>query len=577
VSQVETLDRAVAQPLDRTAQAGPNAARMLVLTGLSLSIGWGIRGNYGHEHGAMIAGALAAMAAVLLSGRDDWHRRIAYFGLFGALGWGFGGSISYMQVIGYTHSGHSPSVLYGFAMLFLVGFLWAAAGGAGTALPAFLSRERLAEFFVPGIVLFGVLVAQNFVYDPLNAWLAQSLRGTALTGNPAYRHDEPLYWLDTDWTSFLLSIAALGALALVRRRWDQASSMLLYMCVGWWVGFLLFPNLLGWRMTPPRGDSWAGCLGLVGGLWIYLQRNGLSGVKWASVAAGIVGGLGFCGAALFKLIAVKSGWETNWHSVLEQTYGLVNGLGIGIVMLFLARTAPDLDRVGAQAGPSDEPLCGTVRSDPAAVSRRPSSSAWTHIVAALCLLALIPWLNLRKNSEEWVKQKAMPETLYWLSTAAWYNIAWIAFAVLLLAVLLAVRRSPPAAVPSSWLGRAQWVYILFLWIMVIGNLERALPGFREQRLITEGVILLNAMLCTALALTWPVGGRGAPAAERSYCDLIRRTAAVGAGVAFAFVLMSWGTVRIIYGDRFAGHSGRHIRFGPDATAFEKPRTGQPHP
>jgi len=88
-------------------------------TALSLSIGWGIRGNFGHEYGAMIPGALAAMAAVLLSRRGDWVREVPFFGMFGALGWSFGGSISYMQVIAYTHSGHSPSVLYGFACLFV--------------------------------------------------------------------------------------------------------------------------------------------------------------------------------------------------------------------------------------------------------------------------------------------------------------------------------------------------------------------------------------------------------------------------------------------------------------------------
>ena len=72
---------------------------LVLLTGLSLSVGWGIRGNFGHEYGAMIPGALAAMAVVLLSGREDWWPRIAYFGMFGALGWSFGGSMSYMQVI----------------------------------------------------------------------------------------------------------------------------------------------------------------------------------------------------------------------------------------------------------------------------------------------------------------------------------------------------------------------------------------------------------------------------------------------------------------------------------------------
>src|ERR1051325_762283 len=92
-----------------TSPAARSFAPLFLLTGISLWIGWGIRGNYGHEFGAMIPGALATMAAVLLSGRADWQRRIAFFGAFGALGWCLGGSNSYMQVIGYTHSGHSPS------------------------------------------------------------------------------------------------------------------------------------------------------------------------------------------------------------------------------------------------------------------------------------------------------------------------------------------------------------------------------------------------------------------------------------------------------------------------------------
>jgi hypothetical protein len=115
--------------------------------GLSLALGWGIRGNYGHEIGAMLPGALAAIAAALASGRADWRARVPFFALFGALGWAFGGSISYMQVIGYTHSGHLQSQLYGFAGLFLIGFLWGTLGGGGTALPAVLDRQRLQSLF----------------------------------------------------------------------------------------------------------------------------------------------------------------------------------------------------------------------------------------------------------------------------------------------------------------------------------------------------------------------------------------------------------------------------------------------
>ncbi|MGH9834103.1 MAG: hypothetical protein ACRD9Y_13870, partial [Blastocatellia bacterium] len=297
----------------------------LWLTALSLSIGWGIRGNFGHEFGAMIPGALAAMAVVLLSGREDWHRRIAYFAMFGALGWSFGGSVSYGQVIAYTHSGHSLSVLYGFASLFVIGFVWAAMGGAGTALPAVLDRKQLTEFFPPLVAVF-------------IAWLAQDIfENTLFAVNSQYRQESLLYWYDTDWLAALSAIIAIAAFSIVRRRFDGASSLILHMAIGWWVGFALLVLVLGWRMTPPRGDNWAGCVGMTAGMLVYFQRRGLSQATWASLVTGFIGGFGFATATLFKLIAIKTGWNTNWHSVLEQTYGFINGIGVAIAMIFLAR------------------------------------------------------------------------------------------------------------------------------------------------------------------------------------------------------------------------------------------------
>ena len=169
--------------------------------GLSLSIGWGIRGNFGHEYGAMIPGALATLAAVILSGREDWQRRGAWFAFFGALGWSFGGSMSYMQVIGYTHSGHSSSVLYGFACLFLIGFFWGAIGGAGSALPAILPAEKLAQFFPPLLTIFAAWTLQDLVVDHY------------LPTPSDYRQANPLYWFDTDWLAALVAIVVVLVLA----------------------------------------------------------------------------------------------------------------------------------------------------------------------------------------------------------------------------------------------------------------------------------------------------------------------------------------------------------------------------
>ena len=156
----------------------------ILLVALSLSIGWGIRGNYGHETGAMFPGALAAIAACLLSGRADWRERVVYFAFFGAFGWAFGGSISYMQVIGYTHSGHLPSQLYGFAGLFVIGFLWGSLGGGGTALPAVLDRRRLTEMFVP-LLFRAPLDGRSRCRDSDHQRQDEGRRRNEATGQPA--------------------------------------------------------------------------------------------------------------------------------------------------------------------------------------------------------------------------------------------------------------------------------------------------------------------------------------------------------------------------------------------------------
>jgi hypothetical protein len=515
---------------------------LLFVTALSLSIGWGIRGNFGHEYGAMIPGALAAMAAVLLAGREDWWRRIAYFAFFGALGWSFGGSISYMQVIGYTHSGDARSVAYGFACLFVIGFLWAAMGGAGTALPACLAREQLTGFFIPLSAVFG-------------AWGLQDLAiGWFHATDPAFRHTDPLYWYDTDWLGVLVAMAAVVLTALARRRLDSASSLILHMAAGWWIGFLLLVVALGWRMTPPRGDNWAGCVGLVIGLWVYLVRRGLHPVLIASLVCGFIGGFGFATATLFKLIEIKTGWQTNWHSVLEQTYGFINGLGVAAAVLFLRHRAPRVE---------ESPLI-----------RR-----WTGIYAVLFVLVGITYLNLRKNPEAWVKANAMPALLFGWSPNAWFNLAYLALVGLLLAALIVHQRRPLPVIPTSEAGKAQLLYLVFLWWMVAGNFERAVVGFAPQRLVTEGVIHLNAVICCLLVLLWTPSPLAAPIpAAPPSLGLLRRVLAVGLLGTVLSIAADWVIVRAVWGNQFAGHAALHIRFGPNATATkEKPAANKPHP
>jgi hypothetical protein len=531
---------------------------MVLVCALSLSLGWGIRGNFGHAYGAMIPGALAALAAALLSGRPDWWRRTAYFALFGALGWAFGGTISYMQVIAYTHSGHRPSQVYGFACLCVIGFTWGALGGAGTALPACLDRRRLTELFAPMLAVFA-------------AWFLQDLLTPLLVppAPPGRRHESVLYWYDTSWLAALVAPVGVLVLAAVRRRLCWASRFILHLAGGWWIGFLTVVLLvdgfdINFRMTPPRGDNWAGALGMTAGALIFFVRNGLAPVAWAALVTGAFGGLGFAAATFLKLAEVKyipivlsqlfgeSAWQTNWHSILEQTYGLFNGIGVGMALHYLARRLPRV---------SDEPRL------------RP----WTEVAAVVFVLLLLTYVNLVKNVPNWVRQGAVPAQLYGVPTRVWFDAGYGVLAAALIALLIRHLREPLALIPTDPLGKGQLLYVVLLWWVVVGNLMRAIPPLGPERLITEGVIHVNAVCCTVLILIWP-SRLPRPDLETQAITgaSLVHVAAIGLVVLAAMTaLASLGTCAI-HGDRFVGHAGYHTRFGPDA-APPRPKKGEPHP
>ncbi len=562
----------------------------LLLAALSLSLGWGIRGNYGHETGAMIPGALAAMAVCLLSGREDWRSRVVFFGLFGMLGWGLGGSISYMQVIGYTHSGHAASQWYGFAGLFVIGFLWAGLGGAATALPAVYSDQKLNALLRP----LALVVATCIAWQLLQPWVADRIHSCVLQSSApesAQRHESLLYWLDSDWLSvglmlttlliyelaqrrferfgMLLTCAATGGIAcyllfllldrttgndwilrylvqpqglfeerfqasdlavtnwpaiflqwgkergLLYRgeilslwggaiagilfyfvRWGRFShgiGLLIAMAAGWWLSFLLLPVLGslflaesgGLRMTPPRGDNWAGVLGaFLGALW-YFWRQKQHELIVVALLVGTVGGIGFSGAAWLELMMVSKGnrnlqaeasewqpwqettwqpsswtsdetmpmpafatdqpvpdewqhWhEQNWHSFLEQSYGLINGLGLALGMAFLVTRLPPRKVV-----PCD---------------RR------ALLFALLLLLPGLAYVNLVKNVQAWTSSQAgdsaVPETMrapwvgHAISAEGWFQLFFGVATIAFVGLILRHYRRPIALFSRSWLAQ----------------------------------------------------------------------------------------------------------------------------
>lgn len=748
----------------------------LLMAGLALSIGWGIRGNYGHETGAMLPGLLTGVVVCLLSQRQDWRERVAYFAMFGGLAWGFGGSMSYMQVIGFAESGHLTTQIFGYYGLFLLGFLWASLGGAGTAIPAVYSRQELTDLCKPLGYLVGMWILIFLYRIPLQSAVQEWANQLSVI-DAMSRHGYAVYWLDSDWLQVLFILISLlifdfcdrsyqqgfllplfiaggavlghlfcfilsyffsdllqsweidlssylylgpkGTLALtgaivgagyflkkygmdkkedsesgwlilfygvaglfigfclqimsdatglsqqfadhfVRYYGDQdkyaleelvfnwpnitlyirdylgiilgtafgvglyfrkygqfnyGSKLFVYMACGWFCSFLLFPVILDLRMTPPRGDNWAGVLGTILGASIYFLRNGKKSIVVASTICGMIGGIGFSGIAWLKLMLISLGnpnlantpglaerwtewqnlpagaeglrqfpsiapapehaatyeamvkphlenwyhWQhSNWHSFLEQSYGFVNGLGVIIALAFLVR------RVG--------PL------DNSAPRKR-----WSEILAVMVSVSAIGYLNFWKNIKNWVRGGIFEEEMkiplfdsISMSAHSWFLFFYLVGSAAFLYLLIRHTRQRIALVPATWLGRGQLLFIVVCWMFVVANLGLALEppsGFTAGRLLTEGMITLNAILLSVLTLTInrDIISLDAEAARQTNWNSLLNKSVCTLLIAAALIPITETIVtRAVYGDAHSNHSGMNHRFGPKANWIHKP-------
>jgi hypothetical protein len=156
-----------------------------------------------------------------------------------------------------------------------------------------------------------------------------------------------------------------------------------------------------------------------------------------------------------------------------------------------------------------------------------------------------------------------------LSALGWFNLIY-GFAAVSMVVLMSIHtRRRIAIVPTTWLGRGQLLFFILIWTFVIGNLGKALAGFGEQRLLTEGVIFINSVLATLLILLVP---SEEPETSLISPEVARTSFISSIGGAVLFLVISAAvippietfTIRSIYGDAYAGGRGKNFRFGPKA-------------
>ena len=413
----------------------------------------------------MFPGAFLALSILLTAGRADWQRRITVAALAAALGWAFGGSMSYGKVIGYTAHSSLPDVAYGYASLFTIGALWGAVGAGCLGLALTMRRSWLNSWAGPLMLLF--LVWQLLDFTGATAWL-----------------EEKYIPKDADGVA-ALSALVVGLVCMTIPQWKPAAMLITWLASGWCTGFILLVMVFGLRMTPPRGDNWAGSVGLASAFAIYLILHRNRATLYLFLVGLLAGGYGFALADGLNMMG-RAGWgffgelatqyKLDSWKWMEQSFGLIMGLGValGIVRLVKGRLQP----------PEEDTTPGLVQ-----------------LVGLLFLLIVMPWLNFFKNIRNLEKAKLLGTPLFDIAQEGWYLIIALGLAAVVGYACYLHYSKRLGIVPSRPHGRAQLLLLYLMWLSVLAAFLQAMPHMNNTGTLWVHVTFwITAILVSGITL-----------------------------------------------------------------------------
>ncbi len=209
---------------------------LVTVVGAALAggLGWGIRGQFGHETGAMMAGLLVSLVLVMRLGSEltPWSaiRAVA----MGTVAMGYGGSETYGQTLGLTHDpellGNSAALRWGLLGLAIKGGIWIGFFGLflgmGLGGVRYRGREILALLVSLPLLQWAGVQLLNEPFDPANKVLPEVYFSDSWKWEP----DAELKPRREIWGGLLLAL-------VVSTLW-----------AGWWRKDVLARRLAGWGM-----------------------------------------------------------------------------------------------------------------------------------------------------------------------------------------------------------------------------------------------------------------------------------------------------------------------------------------
>jgi len=258
---------------------------------LAGGMGWGIRGQYGHETGATMAGLLVCLTLAYLLAPRAHPLGVLRAVAWGAVGMGIGGSMTYGQTNGLTHDaelvGNWDALRWGLLGLGIKGAIWIGFGGLLFGMGMSGYRYRPFEILTLMLAMVGLF-----------------FMGTSLINSPFEPAERSLPWIyfSDDWY------------------WEPGKEGL-----------------------EPRPELWGGLLlALLGGIGYVWQRRGDRLARNLALWGMAGGAVGFplgqsiqaynawnreaVAAALPEFLAGK----INWWNMMETTFGAVMAAALGL-------------------------------------------------------------------------------------------------------------------------------------------------------------------------------------------------------------------------------------------------------
>lgn len=218
-------------------------------------MGWGIRGQYGHETGAMIAGLLVCLTLAFLLCPRAASLPVARAVALGTIAMGFGGTMTYGQTISLTQDliGNWAALRWGLLGLGIKGAVWIGFAGLFFGMGLSGVRYRALEAF---LLMLGLLVAYY-----IGAWLLNSPFDPENKVLPAIYFSASWHWepdavrlnpRPESWGGLLVALVAGIAYASAIRKDRLAWRLALWGFLGGLIGFPLGQSLQAYHAWNPE-------------------------------------------------------------------------------------------------------------------------------------------------------------------------------------------------------------------------------------------------------------------------------------------------------------------------------------